>query len=253
MMKRFAQTKRWQKMLIGPGLVALFWFLFAFFAFVPFSRETPAILILSIAGAVFLAALAFLVFRRLVDLETGLYSLLFLGVLVGLYAIPLRDDLHPEAIEASQQISSTHEDRYEYARELFWEVVGRFTGPTREYLLQPQRIFLHKSSRYFWETGGYMPSHLQAQLYRHLLLDSGRFSREEVLYETGRCFNSPHGYVVILHPERRIYGDLWAAANIDEYRFGQVVQMPSCDRVATGGPEGDPYLTPEERAEDSDR
>lgn len=248
-MMNSAQTKRWQKMLIGPGLVVLFWFLFAFFAFVPFSRETPAILILSIAGAVFLAALAFLVFRRLVDLETGLYSLLFLGVLVGLYAIPLRDNLPAEAIETSQRISSAHEDRYEYARELFWDVVGRFTGPTREYLLQPQRIFLHKSSRYFWETGGYMPSHLQAQLYRHLLLDSGRFSREEVLYETGRCFNSPHGYVVILHPERRIYGDLWAAANIDEYRFGQVVQMPSCDRVAAGGPEGDPFLSPEERGD----
>lgn len=247
MTKRPAKTNRWQKVIIGITLVALFWVLFAVLAFVPSDRETSAAIILSVTGVVYLAFLLFLRWRRLVDLETGAYSVLFITLLIGLYAIPLRDDLHPEARAVNERISADHDDRYEYARELFWQVVGRFTGPTREYLIQPQRIFILKSARYYWETEGYMPSHLQAQLYRHLLLDSGRFSSEEVLYRTGRCFNSPHGYVVLLHPDRKIHADLWAAANIEEYRFGQVVQMPSCDRLAAGGPQGEPFPTPEKR------
>lgn len=246
--RRRTSISRGQKMAIGPALVIVFWFLFAFFAFGPFDRETPAVLILSLAGAVFLVFVVLLRFRGLVDLETGLYAILFFGILVGLYAIPLRDDLHPDARALNRAVSARHDDRYEYARELFWNVVERFTGPTREYLLQPQKIFLLKSAEYYWEVRGYMPSHLQAQMYRHLLIDSGRFSADEVRYETGRCFNSPHGYVVILHPDREIHADLWAAANIDEYRFGQVVEMPSCDRLAAGEPEGEPFPTPQERA-----
>jgi hypothetical protein len=242
------RTSRWQKMITGPALVLLFWFLFAFMAFVPFNRETPAALILSVAFASFLVIIGLLIWKRLVDLETGGYSFLFILLLIGLYMIPLQDDLTRESVELNEQISRKHEDRYEYARELMWEINDRFTGPTREYLLQPLRIFVIKSSTYYWETQGYVPSHLQAQLYRHMLLASGRFTPEEVEYRTGRCFNSPHGYVAIGHPERTIYADLWAAENFDDYRFGQVVEMPSCDGIAAeASPDMEPYLRPDER------
>jgi hypothetical protein len=239
-----ARTHRWQKMLIGAGLIALFWALFAFFAFVPFDRETSAGLILSVTGAVFIAVIVALRVKRLVDIETGIYAVLFLAILVGLYAIPLRDDLPADARAFNREFSAHHRDRYEYARELFWEIDRRYTGPTREYLLQPHKIFLIKSSTHFWSMRGYVPSHLQAQLYRHLLLDSRRFARSEVLYEAGRCFNSPHGYVVILHPKRRIYADLWASDHFDEYEFGQVVEMPSCDAISSEGPKGEPFRPP---------
>jgi hypothetical protein len=248
MSSRKVETARWQKMLIGPALVLLFWFLFAFMAFVPFDRETPAALILAVAFGVFLAILGLLIWKRGVDLETGGYALLFILLLIGLYMIPLQDDLSRESVELNERISAQHEDRYEYARELMWEINDLFTGPTREYLLQPLRIFVIKSATYYWETQGYVPSHLQAQLYRHLLLASGRFTEEEVEYRTGRCFNSPHGYVAIRHPERTIYADLWAAENFDEYRFGQVVDMPSCDGLdADASPDEEPYLRPDER------
>ena len=61
------------------------------------------------------------------------------------------------------------------------------------------------------------------------------------MYETGRCYNSPHGYVIIRHPDRLIYADLWAAQNIDDYQFGQLVEMPSCETLSLKGPEGEPY------------
>ncbi len=236
-----AQPGRMRKMLIGFFLLPLFWCLFAFFAFVPFNRRTPAQRILSVTGGVFASLLLLLHRRRLIGLESGIYATLFFGLMIALYSIPLRGDLPAEAVALNRKISEANEDRYEYARELFHVIARRFTSPTREYLLEPHKIFLIKSASHFWKTLGYVPSHLQAQLYRKLLLANGRFSEGEVVYETGRCYNSPHGYVVIRHPDRAIYADLWAAENFDTYRFGQLVEMPSCETLSVKGPEGEPY------------
>jgi hypothetical protein len=237
-----ARTTRWQKLAAGVALVALFWLLAAVVAFVPFDRDSSALYIIATTLALFALIVGALAYWRWVDLETGVYSLLAVAGLVGLYMVPLRSELPPEALAMNRKISAEHEDRYEYARTLFWQVARTFTGPTREYLLQPLRIFVIKSPTYFWETRGYMPSHLQAQLYRTMLLASERFEADEVQYRTGRCFNSPHGFVEIAHPQRTIYADLWAAINFDEYRFGQVVDMPSCDGIAGGSePEGKPF------------
>jgi hypothetical protein len=237
-----ATTTRWQKVAIGATLIALLWIILAAVAFIPFGRDSPALAIIATGLAVFAVIVALLAIRRRVDLETGAYSLLTIAALVGAYMIPLRSALPPAAEELNRELSAQHEDRYRYAHTLFWRIAESFTGPTREYLLQPLRIFAIKSPTYFWETRGYMPSHLQAQLYRTMLLASSRFEPDEVEYKTGRCFNSPHGYVVIHHPQRRVYADLWAAANFDGYRFGQVVDMPSCDGITEeAGPEGEPF------------
>jgi uncharacterized protein YhhL (DUF1145 family) len=237
-----ATTTRRQKVAIGAALIALLWIILAAVAFIPFGRDSSALAIIATGLVVFAAIVTVLLVRRRVDLETGVYAVLTIAALVGAYMVPLRSELPPDALDANRDLSAQHDDRYGYAQALFWRIAESFTGPTREYLLQPLRIFVIKSPAYFWETRGYMPSHLQAQLYRTMLLASGRFEADEVEYQTGRCFNSPHGYVVIYHPQRRVYADLWAAANFDEYRFGQVVDMPSCDGITEeAGPEGEPF------------
>lgn len=229
-------------MLTGAGLVALLWLLAAVVAFVIFDRESPAVLIIGVTLSLFVIVVVLLAQQGLVDIETGAYAVLVIALLVGLYVVPLRGSLPQEARELNRELSGEYQNRYQYADALFWRIAGMFTGPTREYLLQPLRIFVIKNPGYFWETRGYMPSHLQAQLLRLLLLDSGRFEPHEVEYQTGRCFNSPHGYLLIHHPEQRIYADLWAAANFKEYRFGQLVDMPSCDDISSEGePRGEPY------------
>ncbi|PYQ62651.1 MAG: hypothetical protein DMF58_01155 [Acidobacteria bacterium] len=195
------------KTLVGFLLIPLFWFLFAFFAFVPFNRKTSAQRILAVTGAAFLAILILLHRRRLLGFESGIDSGFLFGLMVALYAIPLRGDLPAAALTLNQKISDANKDRYEYARDLFHAIAGRFISPTREYLLEPQKIFLIKSASYYWKHRGYVPSHLQAQLYRRLLLASGRFIESEAVYETGRCYNSPHGYVII-RPECRVVKDL---------------------------------------------
>jgi hypothetical protein len=227
---------------IGLLLIPFFWCLFAFFAFVPFNRETPAQRILAVTGSAFLALLVLLYRLRLINLKSGIYSVLFFGLMNLLYTIPLRGDLPEEALALNRKINKANDDRYQYARRLFDVIASRFKSPTRQYLLEPHKIFLLKSASYYWRAqGDYVPSHLQAQLYRKLLLASGRFDEGEVSYETGRCYNSPHGYVVIGHPDRLIYADLWAAQNIEGYHFGQLVEMPSCETLTASGPKGEPY------------
>lgn len=224
-----APVRRSTRVLIGVGLVAWLWLLASVVAFVPFDRDTPAEWIVGTTLATFLLTVAMLVWRRRADWETGVYSLLTIAALVGLYHVPLRDDLSDEMLAVVERTSQRHQDRHAFARYLFWDTALAFTGPSREYLLQPQRIFVLKSATYYWETRGYMPSHLLTQLYRHMLIASERFSPDEVRYRTGRCFNSPHGYLEIEHPTQILRADLWAAQNFDDYRFGQVVDMPSCE------------------------
>lgn len=224
-------SRRSLKLVIGFALVAWLWLLMSFIAFVPFHRDSPALTIVVTTLVLFAISVIVLVRMRRLDWETAAYAGLALAILVGLYSRALRDDLPTDAIAVIKRHSEMHQDRYDFSRALFWETSERFTGPTREYLLQPQRIFLFRSSAYYWETAGYVPSHLLAQLYRHMLIASGRFEPEEVVYRTGRCFNSPHGYVEISHPDRELMADLWAAQQFDEYQFGQVVDMPSCDGI----------------------
>ena len=247
MAQRAGTAGHWRKIAIGALLLPLFWCLFAFIAFVPFNRETSAKLILSVTGAIFIAIVVLLHRRGMIGLQSWIGVVLVLGLMIGLYMVPLRGNLPSDALELNRQISSAHIDRYEYARQLFYVISRRYTGPTRQYLLEPQKIFVIKSISYYWSAHGYVPSHLQAQLYRRLLLTSRRFNEHEVLYKTGHCFNSPHGYVVIRHPARPIFADLWAAENIKAYRFGQLVEMPSCETLSLKGPEGQPYEAPGSR------
>jgi len=221
-------------------MVAGLWLLTALIAFVIFDRDTPGLWVVSVSLFIFIAVVIALVRARRLGWQEAGWAAATVAVMVGLYNIPLRDDLPEAALERVQALSAQHKDRYSFARELFWENARRFTGPTREYLLQPQRVFLLKSARYFWETEGYVPSHLQTQLYRHMLIASGRFQADELVLRTGRCFNSPHGFLEIKHPTREIFADLWAAQTFDDYRFGQVVDMPSCDGLtAQAEPEGE--------------
>lgn len=231
---------RGQQPIVGIGLIAWLWLLTAVLAFTLFDRDSPALAILATSLSVFAVSVGALLWRWRLGWLTGLYSLLTLVVLVALYSRPLLDDLPDEARAMIDQTSTGETDRYQFAEALFWAFTPLFTGPTREYLLQPQRIFLQRSSTYYWESQGYVPSHLLAQLYRHMLIESGRFDADEVEYKTGRCFNSPHGYVEIAHPEQELFADPWAAQRFDDYRFGQVVDMPSCDGITEDAePEGE--------------
>ena len=138
-------------------------------------------------------------------------------------------------------ISNKNDNKYDYAKELFYEIEKNWDSPIRQYLLEPHKIFFIRDFNYFWNVKGYVDSKIQAQIYQRLLIDSKRFDGNEVILKQKWCVNSPHGMIIIKHSEQDIYADFWAVDGFprpgipEEYNFGQYAVKP-CNKL-----EGEPY------------
>lgn len=216
----------------GIGLLILLWAINAFIAFVIFNRETDIWLVLP-TWFMFDASICVILYRgglldRFVALGAAI-SVLFLAIL---YLVPANNNFPDDALLLNKQLGARYGDNYEYAEALFSAVEKRWTSPTRQYLLEPHKVFFIKSAKYFWNLpkGAYVDSNVQAHLYRNLLLLSTRFAPEEIVVEQHFCTNSPHGVVVLKKDGEKIYADLWAVDNFREYRFGQYTKSP-CDTL----------------------
>jgi len=222
---------------IGKGilLVPIIWFWLVFVAFVIFSpsdeHTQPIIWTWLVSIPILLIVLWWVGYLRL---QSGLTFLGMLLLLVVLFLIPVVPNIPQEATEFNQ--GHFVDDRFEYAQSLFSSLTGRWEAGTREYLMYPHHIFLHKDFAYFWHLpeNGYVPSNIQSQIYRYLLLESNMFTADEVSLRHGWCSNSPHGYIVIAHPDGEIYADLWAAKHFPHYEFGQRAVHP-CDVLGGEG------------------
>lgn len=220
----------------GVGLIVLLWIVNTAIAFLIFNRESNTKSIILTWLIVDFLIYLILYKRKFTNKIVNISALTVLVILSLLYFVPISTSLPQEALELNEEISNKHIDKYQYAKELFFETEKKWTGPVREYLLQPHKIFFVKSSKFFWAVEGYVPSNIQAEMYRNLLLESGRFTEDEVIFEQGFCANSPHGYVSIKHPNKTIYIDHWAVDNFPRkgipeiYKFGQVAKRP-CDEL----------------------
>lgn len=218
----------------GIGLIVLIWIVHVVVAFVIFNRETSVSLIIP-AWLVADATLYIILLRAgFINRWVNIFAVLFIVVLAIFYLIPISQTFSQEALELNTRISAQHDDKYQYAKELFFEMEGKWSSPVRQYLLEPHKVFFIKSGRYLWnvEEGKYVDSNTQASLYRNLLIQSGRFSDDEVVVEQHWCTNSPHGVVAIQKDDEILYADLWAVDNFEGYKFGQYTASP-CD-VLTG-------------------
>lgn len=220
----------------GIGLIVLFWIINIFIAFVIFDRETGIWLILPSWFAADAVVYVWLLYTGHINRFVNLGAFAFLALLAGLYLLPVNANFPDTAVTRNNRISSQYEDTYAYAEALFLAVEKRWTSPVRQYLLEPHKVFFIKDARYFWNLpeGVYVDSNVQAHLYRNLLLESGRFSPQEIRVEQHFCTNSPHGVVVLQKDTRRYYADLWAVDNFENYQFGQYTSAP-CD-VLSGKP-----------------
>ncbi len=220
----------------GVGLFVLLWLVNVVIAFLIFNRESNTRLVILTWFIVDFLIYVKLYKRKFVNKLVNISVLVVIIILSVLYFVPISPALSQEALDFNEEISDKNIDRYQYAKELFFETEKKWTGPVREYLLQPHKVFFVKSSKFFWNVDGYVPSNIQAEIYRNLLLESGRFTENEVIFEQGFCSNSPHGYISIKHPNQTIYVDHWAVDNFPRkgiseiYKFGQVAKRP-CDKL----------------------
>jgi hypothetical protein len=219
------------EILKGAGLLAFLYALYAFIAFGIFSRETGGFVILTTWAAATVILWLLLWRFGFITKQTVLFFVLSVVFLVIMYFVPIRDNVPEEAQALNEQIAEEHEDRMMYARQLFFTLQERWTTPVRQYLLEPHKAFFIKDFQYFWEEEGeYVDSNTQSQMYRILLLESNRFSEDEVTIERKDCVHSPHTIVAIRLEDETVYADLWAADHFEEYEFGMFTDV-MCDEL----------------------
>ena len=220
----------------GISLFIFLWIINTAIAFLIFNRESNTRLVI-LTWIIIDFSIYFLLYnKKFINKTANISFMIIMGILIVLYLIPISANLPEGALEFNEQISNKHLDKYQYAKELFFETEARWTSPVRQYLLEPHKVFFVKSSKFFWDVEGYVPSNIQAEIYRNLLLESKRFTEDEVIFEQGFCANSPHGYISIKHLEQTIYVDHWAVDNFprkgipEVYKFGQVAKRP-CNKL----------------------
>lgn len=228
----------------GIGFIALLWIINTVIAFVPFSIESNTKHILVTWLIVDVLLICFLIKKKYFKKTVIISSIIFVLLMVLFYYLPLNSNIPQAALDMNEQISQRNENKYDYAKELFFEFEQKYTSPIRQYLLEPWKVFLIRDFEYFWnlEKGEYSDSSVQGRMYRKLLLASGRFTKEEVQIDQSFCANSPHLIVKISHPERQepIWVDLWAVDNFPgvesnkTYEFGMRTIRPCDDIIGTG-------------------
>ena len=220
----------------------VFWglyFLLAAVAFGIFPAGTDGLFIFLGFSILAAGALWLLSWGRLISRLTAPLSALWLVILGGLFFIPLDDNIPSDAAAMNSQISSRNTDRIGYAEQLFFALSDRWTSPIRQYLLEPHKVFLIRQFAYFWDRPGtYADSSIQSQIFRRLLLRSGRFSVDEVRLEFRGCGLSPHTVVAIDTNNRVVHADLWAAEHFERYEFGMYLSAPCVELRGEPYPQG---------------
>ncbi|MBD3354496.1 hypothetical protein GF361_00760 [Candidatus Woesearchaeota archaeon] len=247
--KKRKKRKKSKKLLLdilkGVLLVVVIWYIDTFIAFVPFSRQSNTRHILMTWFIVDTVFVSLLVRFKKINWRVGASSLGFIFLLVGMYFLPINSNIPQNALMINNNLSEQYsENKYDYAKALFFEVEKKYTSPIRQYLLEPWKVFIIKDFEYFWNQpdDSYADSNIQGRIYRKLLLKSGRFTSEEVIIHQSFCSNSPHLLVKINYPERGtpIWADLWAVDNFPgvesnkTYEFGMRTIRPCDDLIGKG-------------------
>ena len=229
---------------LGKGILLIFilWLINVFIAFVIFKPIDEHTKIINISWLITdIAIYALFIKLKQINWQVNLFALLTIFFLIGLYLVPINNNISLEAREINNMISNKNDNKYDYAKELFYEIEKNWDSPIRQYLLEPHKIFFIRDFNYFWNVKGYVDSKIQAQIYQRLLIDSKRFDNNEIILKQKWCVNSPHGMIIIKHSEQDIYADFWAVDGFprpgipEEYNFGQYAVKP-CNKL-----EGEPY------------
>jgi hypothetical protein len=243
-MKKEEKKKLYYDILKGVLLVVIIWIIDTFIAFVPFSRESNTRHIIATWFIVDFILVFWLVKIKKVNWRIGIFAILFAFLLAGMYFLPINSNIPQEVSVMNEELSIQYENKYDYAKALFFEVEKKYTSPIRQYLLEPWKVFIIKDFEYFWNQpiGSYADSNIQGRIYQKLLFESGRFTSEEVTIHQSFCSNSPHLLVKIIHPEREqpIWVDFWAVDNFPgvesnkTYEFGMRTIRPCDDLIGEG-------------------
>ena len=128
-----------------------------------------------------------------------------------LYRMPLNNNIPTEMEQKAIEISKMSKTKLELARNVYDFVNDSYTSPFRQYLKELEKIF-QKDTAIIWKNrNSYYPSHIQNQIYKKMLLLTGRFSEQDFQYIQSICQISPHEFWILNINGKFVYIDLWNA------------------------------------------
>jgi len=148
-------------------------------------------------------------------------------ILLVFLSFPLTGEIPEEMINIAEDLNQKSESKLELARSTYEFVDNKYTSPIREYLRQPEKVFLKNREKIFSLEMEYVPSNTQNFIYKELLILTGEFQEEDFTIIQSTCTNTPHSYIILNIDGQEVFVDLWMADNsiLDE-TFGCFTNHP---------------------------
>lgn len=126
-----------------------------------------------------------------------------------------QSDIISKMQQEANELKQISKNKLELARNAYELIDSKYTSPIRQYLRQPERVFLKDRGK-IWnlkEPDNYIPSNTQSRIYSDFLIMTGEFKEEDFEFINSRCYLLPkwtfHQYVIVDIDGTKIPADLW--------------------------------------------
>ena len=122
-----------------------------------------------------------------------MWKIIFILIaLLVIYKIPLYGKIPKEMIEKAEELDKMSSNKLELVKSIYNFVNVSYQSPIRQYLREPEKIFIKDISAIWNLKGSYMPSNAQNDMAKQLLLLTGKFNESNFRIEQKWCEISPH-------------------------------------------------------------
>ena len=127
------------------------------------------------------------------------------------YRIPLNNNIPTEMEQKATEISRMSRTKLDLAINVYNFINDSYSSEFRQYFKEPKKIF-QKNTAVIWKNkNSYYPSHIQNQIYKKMLLLTGRFKEKDFRYIQSWCQISPHEFYILTIENQNYFIDLWGA------------------------------------------
>ena len=134
--------------------------------------------------------------------------------LMGITNISLKGEIPQDITQISQDLKDKSKTKLELAKEVYMFINQSYTSPIRQYLKEPEKVIITSVNDAWGAKGGYAPSHIQNQMAKIMLLETGKFQESDFRIEQGWCEISPHSILFVrINESTEIAIDTWFADN----------------------------------------
>lgn len=156
--------------------------------------------------------------------------ILILIVISIVYISPLQGETPKEMSLLSKELDMISNTKLELIRNVYDVVNQSYTSEIRQYLKEPNKIFTKDIATIWNLKGSYMPSNSQNEIFKRMLISTGKFQEGDFLYHQSFCQISPHEYYELTIENQTYFIDLWGADW--DIPFGCYAPIPCTKGVA---------------------